>query len=141
MGISIWRCFATLKDPRRSNREKKHLLLDIVAIALCAVIGGAKDWDQIADFAVGRRDWLKTFLALPNGIPSSSTIERVFLGLSPSGLRSCLLRWLRGCAGQLSIGHIAIDGKTLRGSGGQGLAALHRLGHGGEVEPWPDRRR
>jgi len=122
---SIWRCFTTLKDPRRSHRPKKHLLLDIVAIALCAVIAGAKDWDQIADFAAQRHDWLKTFLALPNGIPSSSTLERVFTALSPAALQSCLLRWLHGCAGALGIGQIAIDGKSVRGSAGQALGALH----------------
>ena len=86
---------------------------------------GAADWDQIADFGVQRHAWLATFLTLPHGIPSSSTFERVFAGLSPAGLQSCLLRWLHGCAGPLDLGHIAIDGKTLRGSGGQGLGALH----------------
>jgi hypothetical protein len=68
-----------------------------VAIALRAVIAGAKDWDQIADFGAQRRGWLKTFLALPNGIPSSSAFERVFAALSPRGpaeLPAALAAWL-----------------------------------------------
>jgi len=124
---SIFRCFSSLRDPRRSRREKKHLLLDIVAIALCAVIAGAKDWPEVVAFGERRLDWLQTFLSLPGGIPSRSTFERVFAALSPCGLQSCLLRWLHGCTGQLELQHIAIDGKTLRHSGNRhkGLGALH----------------
>jgi predicted transposase YbfD/YdcC len=125
--ISIWRCFSNLRDPRRSRRDKKHPLLSIVAIALCAVIAGAEDWPQVVAFGVHRREWLQTFLPLPNGIPSRSTFERVFTALSASGLQSCMKCWLHGCCGQLGIDHIAIDGKTLRHSGNRvkGFGALH----------------
>jgi predicted transposase YbfD/YdcC len=125
--ISIWRCFATLRDPRRSRRAKKHPLLDIIAIALCAVIAGAEDWPQVVAFARQRRQWLQTFLSLPNGVPSRSTFERVFAALSPSGLQSCLRRWLHACGKHLGLEQIAIDGKTLRASGNDSkdLAALH----------------
>jgi predicted transposase YbfD/YdcC len=125
--LSIWRCFATLRDPRASRRRKKHLLLDIVAMALCAVLAGAEDWPQVVAFGRQRRDWLRTFLALPHGIPSRSTFERVFAALSPAGLQSCLLRWLHGCARALELGQFAIDGKALRRSGSpaQGLGPLH----------------
>jgi predicted transposase YbfD/YdcC len=124
---SIWRCFATLRDPRGSRREKKHRLLDIVAIALCAVVAGADDWPEVITFATQRRDWLKTFLALSHGLPSRSTFERVFAALSPAGLQSCLLRWLHGCSRHLGVDHLAIDGKAVRRSGSpsQGLGALH----------------
>ena len=125
--LSIWRCFTTLRDPRTSRRPKKHLLLDIVAIALCAVLAGAEDWPQVVAFGRQRRDWLQTFLSLPHGIPSRSTFERVFAALTPAGLQSCLLRWLHGCTQALGLGHVAIDGKTLRRSGSpaQGLGPLH----------------
>lgn len=125
--LSIWRCFANLRDPRRSRRAKKHLLLDIVAIALCAVIAGAEDWPQVVAFGVQRREWLQTFLSLPNGIPSRSTFERVFAALSPSGLQSCLRCWLHSCGKLLGLDHVAIDGKTLRASGNDSkdLGALH----------------
>jgi len=80
--FSILCCFACLKDPRL-NRRKRHLLLDLIAVALCAVIAGADNWQQIEAFGRKRRDWLKTFLSLPNGIASHDTFERVFQKLSP----------------------------------------------------------
>src|SRR5262249_53450735 len=125
--ISIWECFSTLRDPRCSPRKKDHSLLNIVAIALCAALADADDWIKVATFAQKRQDWLATFLDLPNGVPSRRTFERVFAGLSPHGLNSCLLRWLRGCAKVVGVDHIAIDGKTLRSSDrqAQGLRALH----------------
>jgi predicted transposase YbfD/YdcC len=125
--VSIFQCFGRLRDPRRSKRQKKHLLLDIVAIALCAVIAGAEDWPEVVTFAQQRQQWLATFLTLANGIPSQSTFERVFSALSPTGLQGCLLQWLRGCSELLDVGHIAIDGKTLRGSSNpsQALGPLH----------------
>jgi predicted transposase YbfD/YdcC len=125
--VSIWRCFSGLRDPRSRNRPKKHLLLDMVAIALCAVIAGANDWQQIAAFGRKRQEWLKTFLALPNGIPAHDTFERLFSKVSPAGLHGCLLRWLNACAGKLGLGHLAIDGKALRHSASpaKGLGALH----------------
>jgi predicted transposase YbfD/YdcC len=123
--FSILRCFSSLKDPR-INRRKRHQLLDVVAIALCAVIAGANTWPQIARFGRKRLDWLKTFLALPNGVPSHDTFERVFGRLDPAALQRCLLDWLRAWAIQLGAKHFAIDGKTLKGSGcpSSGLGAL-----------------
>lgn len=113
--FSILRCFCSLKDPRL-NRRKRHQLLDIIAIALCAVIAGANTWPQVARFGRKREGWLKTFLDLPNGIPSHDTFARVFARLDPAALRRCLLAWLRGWAEQLGAGHFAVDGKTLKGS-------------------------
>ena len=93
--FSILCCFARLKDPRL-DRRKRHLLLDLVAIALCAVLAGADNWQQIEAFGRKRRDWLKTFLSLPNGIPSHDTFERVFQKLSPAAFQRCLRQWLHG---------------------------------------------
>jgi predicted transposase YbfD/YdcC len=124
--VSLWRCFSGLRDPRASRRAKKHPLLSLVASALCAAIAGADDWPQVAAFACRRRDWLGTFLELPHGVPSRSTFERVFAALSPRGLTHCLRLWLRGCAGLLGLGPLALDGKALCGSGGgAGLGPLH----------------
>jgi hypothetical protein len=102
-------------------------LLTIVAIALCAAISNADDWPQVVVFAQTHRDWLASFLNLENGIPCRKTFERVFAALSPHGLNSCLLRWLDQCGRLANLGHIAIDGKTLRSSGSeaQGLGMLH----------------
>src|SRR5262245_48834281 len=126
--FSILRCFSSLKGPRVQGRTR-HLLIDIIAIALCAVIAGADNWQQVAAFGRKRRDWLQTFLALPNGIPSHDTFERVFQRLDPCALQRGLLGWLRQLASRLGAKHFAIDGKALRGSGWQekGLAMLHSV--------------
>jgi len=124
---SIRECFSSLRDPRRSRRKKKHPLLSIVAITLCASIAGADDWPKVVTFAQERQGWLETFLDLQGGIPSRKTFERLFAALSPRGLNSCLFRWLSGCADVLGIDHIAIDGKALRSSDcdAKGLTMLH----------------
>jgi hypothetical protein len=75
--LNIKKYFGRLKDPR-INRRKRHLLIDIIGIAICAVISGCDDWQQMETFARCRHDWLKRFLRLPNGIPSHDTFERVF---------------------------------------------------------------
>src|SRR5947209_10281833 len=125
--LSIRECFSDLRDPRSSNRDKDHALLSVVAIALCASLAGADDWPKVVAFGQERLAWLKTFLDLPNGVPSRSTFERLFAALSPRGLSHCLRRWLSGAVGLLGIDHIAIDGKTLRSSGceAKGLGMLH----------------
>jgi predicted transposase YbfD/YdcC len=120
------RCFGRLKDPRR-NHLQRHLLIDIVAITLCAVIAGSNDWHQVVTFAHYRHEWLKTFLALPNGIPSHDTFERVFDRLDPVAFQVSFQRWIDSLVNTLGINHIAIDGKTLRGSGNgpKGWKPLH----------------
>jgi predicted transposase YbfD/YdcC len=124
--LSFTHYFATLRDPRRRHR-RRHLLLDIVAIALCATVAGAKDWQEIATFAQRRRAWLGTFLALPGGIPSHDTLERVFDRLDPAAFLACFQRWVEALAHSLRLKHIAIDGKTLRHSGDstRALKPLH----------------
>jgi len=121
---TIKKYFRKLKDPR-INRRKKHLLLDIVVISICAVIAGCDDWQQIHTFARAREPWLKTFLRLPNGIPSHDTFERVFDRLSPQAFQACFREWMQALADALGLSQIAIDGKTLRGSGPGGLQTLH----------------
>ena len=76
--LSLSCFFLPLRDPHRLHR-RKHLLIDIVVIALCAVISGANDWQQVVAFGRRRRAWLSTFLRLPNGIPAHDTFERVLL--------------------------------------------------------------
>jgi predicted transposase YbfD/YdcC len=132
---SISEHFATLKDPR-SEQGKDHLLVDILTITLCAVICGADDWVAVATFGETKEAWLRTFLALPNGIPSHDTFGRVFRLLDPDELRRCFLAWVRavvgepgddGAAGGLGQQVVAVDGKTLRRSHDRraGKDALH----------------
>jgi predicted transposase YbfD/YdcC len=124
--FSIFTCFSSLRDPRRTGRVS-HRLLDIVGVALCAVLAGANDWHQVVAFGHKRLDWLRRFFTLANGIPSHDTFERVFARLEPCALQRCLLAWLASLARQLGGRHIAVDGKTLRHSGSpaNGIGALH----------------
>jgi predicted transposase YbfD/YdcC len=123
---SIRRHFSRLRDPR-INRRKRHLLIDLVTIAICAVIAGANNFPQIEAFGKRRRDWLGKFLALPNGIPSHDTFERVFQRLCPDAFQRCFLAWLGRLHARVGGEHFAIDGKTLRRSGSpaNGLGPLH----------------
>lgn len=122
--LSIAQHFAKLKDPRRPHRRLHHLQ-DIMVIALCAVIANAQDWQEIETFGRKRYDWLRGFLDLPNGIPAHDTFERVFQRLDPRAFQRCFRNWVKAVCAALRIKHIAIDGKTLRGSGSAKLGPLH----------------
>jgi len=74
--------FAHLTDPR-VERTRAHELLDIILIAICAVICGADSWVEVDAFGRAKAAWLRTFLALPHGIPSHDTFGRVFARLDP----------------------------------------------------------
>lgn len=117
--------FATLTDPRRDHL-KAHRLVDIVTIALCGVICGAEGWAAIETFGREKEEWLRTFLALPGGIPSHDTFGRVFARLDPEEFRRCFLTWVRA-VGEPESEVVAIDGKTARRSHdrGAGKEALH----------------
>ena len=121
---SIATSFAKLKDPRRRHR-RRHSLQDILVIALCAVIAGAQDWQQVETFGRKRKDWLGRLLELPNGIPSHDTFERVFDRISPRAFQACFREWVRAISAGVPIKQVAIDGKTLRGSGSAELGPLH----------------
>jgi len=124
--LAIKSHFRKLRDPRRRH-GREHRFLDIVVIAICAVIAGANTWRDIACFGKGRQVWLKRFLALPNGIPSHDTFQRVFQRLDAKQFQTCLRGWLLALSGVLGIRHISIDGKTLRCSrdATRGLGPLH----------------
>jgi predicted transposase YbfD/YdcC len=106
--------FTPLRDPRMINKNR-HKLLDVVVIAICAVIGGAEDWVSIAEFSRAKESWFRRFLELPHGIPSHDTLGRVFALISPSEFQSCFTSWMQSLTGVFK-GLMAIDGKTLRRS-------------------------
>jgi predicted transposase YbfD/YdcC len=121
---SIKRYFRCLKDPRVRQRTE-HRLIDIIVIALCGVIANCDGWSDIIDFANNRLAWFKRFLTLPNGIPAHDTFERVFAKLDPAIFNRCCMAWLRDVSDLVGLGHLAIDGKTLRGSASSALGPLH----------------
>jgi predicted transposase YbfD/YdcC len=116
-------------DFRIENENKSHLLVDILVSAICAVLGGANSWLAVERFCRAHEAWLRSFLELPNGIPSHDTYRRVFLLLDPQEMNSRFATWMNDIGQRLNLKQVAIDGKTLCGSGGgcTGLQALHMV--------------
>ena len=114
-GSSIAEQFGELEDPR-DDRGVRHELLDIIVIAICAVICGADSWVEVETFGNAKLAWFRKFLALPHGIPSHDTFGEVFARLDAEQFQESFGRWMQGIS-QLTAGQvIAIDGKTLRRS-------------------------
>lgn len=112
---SIVRHFGELQDPRTGN-AKAHIFLEILIIALCAVICGADGWSDVEVFGKNKKAWLKTFLELPKGIPSHDTFGRVFAKIKPEEFQKRFMEWVQAIE-KLTAGQvIAIDGKKLRRS-------------------------
>lgn len=122
--LAIKTYFRKLEDPRRKGAVA-HPLINVVAIAVCGVVCGCDDWQQIALFGVERRDWLSKFLSLGDGTPSHDTFERVFDRIDPKAFQQCFRQWTDALAEGLGFKHVAIDGKALRGSGRGKIKALH----------------
>lgn len=112
---NITEYFVDLPDPR-VERSRLHNLHDIVVIAICAVICGADSFVGMERFGKAKYDWLKTFLELPNGIPSHDTFNDVFAALGPKAFSKCFARWIQAIAKVTGGDVVAIDGKTLRRS-------------------------
>jgi len=120
--------FSQIEDPR-IERSKRHKLIDILTLAILAVICGADSWVGMESFGQAKLKWLKRVLELPNGIPSHDTFARVFARLNPEQFQQCFLEWVRSLV-RLSDGEvIALDGKTLRQSydTADGKAAIHMV--------------
>jgi len=103
-----------IKDPRHHN--VRHLLQDILIIALCAIISGADNWVLVAEYGRSKEEWFKQFLLLPNGIPSHDTFGRLFAMLNPKDFKEFFTRWVQDISESLKGKTVAIDGKTLRRS-------------------------
>jgi predicted transposase YbfD/YdcC len=112
---SIAKHFEGLQDPRTGN-AKQHIFLEILIIAICAVICGADGWSDIELFGKTKKAWLKTFLQLPQGIPSHDTFGRVFAQIKPEEFQKYFVTWVQAIEELTSGQVIAIDGKKLRRS-------------------------
>jgi predicted transposase YbfD/YdcC len=124
---SILTYFHDLPDPRRETRNKKHRLIDVLVIALCGIIAGCQSAVEIEAYGRAKETWLRTFLELPNGIPSHDTFSRVLQSVDPREFHDCFVRWVRALH-EVTRGEIVpIDGKTLRRSfdSASDLPALH----------------
>ena len=114
-GTNLMEHFSSLEDLRRAQ-GRRHNLLDIVAMTICAVVAGAGGWDDVELFAQCKIQWFRRFLELPNGIPCSDTFARVFARIDPDRFRDCFRAW-ESSVHRLTQGEVvAIDGKTLRRS-------------------------
>jgi len=120
--------FSSIED-FRVDRNKRHLLLDLIIIALCAVLCGADDWVDIVQFGKAKEGWFRRFLALPNGIASHDTFGRVFARICPKQFHECFASWVQTLCQLLPGEIIPIDGKTLRRSHerAKGKSALHMV--------------
>jgi predicted transposase YbfD/YdcC len=125
---SISEHFSDLEDPRL-ERRKRHLLSDIVVIAICGVICGAETWVDIENFGKAKLKWFKQFLELPNGIPSHDTFGRVFNCLDAEQFQRCFVGWMQGVSDIFKGQVVALDGKTLRRSHDKtiGKGAIHMV--------------
>ena len=110
---TLMECFEGLPDPRM-DRTRRHKLIDILTIGLCTLLARGESFTDMESYGHARVQWFKSFLELPNGIPSHDTIKRVFAALDPHAFFECFTQWVQGLCPNLSDEVVAIDGKALR---------------------------
>ncbi len=123
------RIFRDVPDPRIQGKVM-HKLHDILTIAVCSIIAGIESWTLMEDYCKANIQWFKSFLDLPNGVPSHDTFGNVFAALSPDDFEKAIQTWINSLKGASTKGkHIAIDGKALRGSFNKaaGKSAVHMV--------------
>ena len=124
--------FSGMKDPR-VERTKLHHIDDILFIAIASVLSGVETWNDMEDYGTIKKDWLSTFLELPNGIPAHDTFNRFFSALDPDEFESRFLLWIKEIQIMTNGEVISIDGKTMRGSRLQGCKSATHI-----VSAWAD---
>ncbi len=124
--------FSEMKDPR-INRTKRHLMDDIIFIAIASVLCGCESWNDMEEYGEIKKEWLSSFLELPNGIPSHDTFNRFFAALDADEFENCFLSWVKSIHQRTHGEVISIDGKTMRGSRKQGCKTATHI-----VSAWAD---
>ena len=122
--LSVVTAFAAVPDPR-IDRTKKHLLGDILVIALAATISGAESFPAVAAFGRAKQDWLAGFLRLPNGIPSPDTFRRVFAKLDPRAFGACVSDWLSAVCEATGAARVTLVGHSMGGLVSRACMARH----------------
>ena len=125
---SIGNHFESLPDPRHTC-NRRHLLVDVISIAVCGVIVGCSGPSAIERWAKAKKEWLKEVLALPNGIPARDCIRRILCALKPEAFQTCFQSWMASLLSEDQDKTVAIDGKALRRSHDRtaGLGPLHMV--------------
>ena len=119
-------CFEDLKDPRHSSYTM-HPIEEILFTTLCAVICGAEGWEDIEEFGKAKEEWLKTYLAYENGIPSDDTFRRFFRRINPEDFQKCFIEWIKSMNLEIKDKVVAIDSKTSRRTHDGETKALHMV--------------
>src|SRR5215208_6272018 len=120
--------FSSLVDPR-VERTKRHSMTDVLVISICGFICGIDNWVELEEFGEIREEWFRTFLELPNGIPSHDTFGRFFAAMDPEEFSRCFARWVQSISEVTDGEVVPIDGKTLRRSfdRASSKAAIHMV--------------
>jgi DDE_Tnp_1-associated len=113
-------------DPRQPSNGTRHDFLELLVMTISAVLSDCDTIEDVAAWSRAHTGWLRQFLVLQNGVPSEDTFLRVFRLLDPKQFESCFRRWVSRIIPNLS-GTIAVDGKTVRGSGNGGETAIHMV--------------
>lgn len=121
---SLITILSRLPDPR-SERSKEHELTDLLASAVCTLLVGGESFYDMADFGHARKDWLATFLRLPNGIPSHDTFNRLFQALDPTAFAEAFAQWTQTLRQRLEREVVALDGKAARRATAVGQSPRH----------------
>ena len=121
--MTLLTIFSRLEDPR-CGPAKRYGLSEIIVMAICAVLCGADDWVEVAEWCEDEEEWFKGFLDLPYGTPSHDTFGKVFRVLDPGVFESCFREWVGALVGVVKD-IIALDGKTVRGSKDGAVSPLH----------------
>jgi hypothetical protein len=114
MPLPLTAVFHDLPDPRATTANSRHALIDILTIAVCAIIGGANSWEQIAEYGRRREPFSRRFLTLGNGIPSHDTFDRLFARLRPAAFAERFGAWMAAACDGTGLTPVAIDGKSAR---------------------------